>query len=225
MEDNNYDYLKTLSEEDQLAILEIRRKRLEEQENKYNQIMDDIDNRKKRYGMAALACGLAATIAVCIFIIAKEVIDTGKGDPIETTASLVIPTYEVERYYTVEFNDNLTYLSRISGMSIDEIKEKNHLSGDLIKYNQRLVLVYKILPTDLMYCTESVSVDNRSIQEIAGLYNTSIRSLYELNKESIEEEVVDNRVNYSILSDTILVPNYKTPSEVNEARNNKELTK
>lgn len=226
MENTNYDYLKNLSEEDQIALLEIKRRREEANEERYDEIMEDISDRKKRQGLVALACGLSAIIAVCGFALAKTIIDEGKEpDPVSVVGELVMPNIEVDRYYTVEFGDSLYYLSKISGMSIEDIKNKNNLHSDIIKLNQKLVLEYKILPTDIPFCTETVEVNGRSAQEIAGLYNTNVKSLIKLNKDAIEEITTGDKIDYIILSNEILVPNYRTPSELVDAKNNKVIIK
>lgn len=213
MENTEYDYLNSLCEEDKEYLLEKQRERELLNIKRHNQIMEEIADKKRSQGIIGVAIAAYAIIAICGGAIAKSIID---GDDTLPTETITISESDivVERLYITQIGDTLTDLHRMSGMSIDDIKLLNNLSSDRIRYNQRLTLKYIIKSENIDYCTESISVDNRNLYEIAGLYDTTVASLYNLNKEAIERVVTDNKVDYIILSDTILVPNYISPKDL-----------
>lgn len=221
MENNENDYLKELSEEDKIALLEIKRKREREDKERFDIIYDELYEKESHNKIVLVATLLSAIVIVCgIYIIVTSAKKTKPVDPDETSKTIPIDgnRIRVVRNYVVKYNDTLIGLSEMSGMSVSDIKKENNLSSDLIKINQKLDLTYTINSDDIKYCTDSIDVNGRNIYDIAGLYDTTAQSIYNLNKESIQKVVKDASISYIILSDTLLVPNYKTPKEIENVK-------
>lgn len=225
MENRDYDYLQNLSEEDRIALEEIRRKREAAEKDRFEDIMDEVEIKSIDQKIVLTSTLLAAIITVTGFYILAT---STKGCSTDTTETTITETkdndIEVTRNYMVKSGDTLIGISKKSGMSVDDIKEENNLNSDIILPNQKLKLIYTINSDDINYVTDSISVDNRNIYEIAGEYDTDAKSIYALNKESIEKVINNNTINYVVLSDTLLVPNYKTPKDIENAKKlNKNL--
>lgn len=221
MENNNYDYLNNLDVEDRMALIEMDIEHRKEEEEKYQEVMSELEEKSKIRNGALVAGVLTFTIMMgamhYAFNATKDYKDSLK--PKTTIEKIVDDNVYVIRNYTVQYNDNLTYLAKISGMTINEIKDLNNLKSDMLKYNQKLALKYTISPDNIKYLTETIQVDNRTIYEIAGLYHTTAESIYNLNKEAVEKIVnPGDRDDYTILSSTVLVPNYLSPKELQKVK-------
>ena len=118
--------------------------------------------------------------------------------------------------YTIVYGDTLTSISRRTGIPIKDIQMDNDISNpNMINIGQRLELNHIVSKEDIGYYIESVPVEGRYISQIAGEYNTTIKTLCDINRDSI----IDNKNGtYTIISDTILVPNFITPKELEEAK-------
>ena len=168
--------------------------------------------------------GLSAAIlgAGLHFVIGKS---TGK-ETTDNSNSISINTEDekinLERIYRVEFGDSLSYLSSISGIPIDTIRQDNDmdLKDTMIKDGQRLYLNYSVKPENLKYYTETIDVNGKTVSEIASEYNTSVSTLCNLNKDSIV--VTYNKdyteVKYTITNNNLVVPNFISPQELEEVK-------
>ncbi len=201
-----------------------------ERERKNHLQQQDIKRKLDHYSLVkniqigALAVGLSAAIlgAGLHFVIGKS---TGK----ETTDNINSISIDVEdeninleRIYRVEFGDSLSYLSSISGIPIDTIRQDNDmdLKDTMIKDGQRLYLNYSVKPENLKYYTETIDVNGKTVSEIASEYNTSVSTLCNLNKDSIV--VTYNKdyteVKYTITNNNLVVPNFISPQELEEVK-------
>ncbi|CRK82190.1 C40 family peptidase [Neobacillus massiliamazoniensis] len=73
-----------------------------------------------------------------------------------------------ENTYTVHSGDSLSKISKLNNVSINDLKDWNHLSDDKIYVNQKLSLTYTVKSGD-------------SLWTIARSYNTSVSTLKSLN--------------------------------------------
>ena len=119
---------------------------------------------------------------------------------------------ELSRSYVIKYGDTLTSISRQTGIPISKIAEDNHIDNpNKIGMNHHLMLNYSIDPADLEYYTESVDLNGKSLPQIAADYDTTVNTLININGESLTEE-----------TDTILVPNFISPSELEEAKHSQK---
>ena len=114
------------------------------------------------------------------------------------------------RKYQIKYGDNLSTLAENSYSSVDELKRLNNLSNSLIIADHYLTIPYHIKRENLGYYTQSVLVQNRSLQELATTFQTDVNTIYNLNKEAIQR--IDG--NYIIMSNEVLVPNFITREEL-----------
>lgn len=138
-----------------------------------------------------------------------EIIETMDENTIETIINTIIEQANVKvlnNYHTVEMGDTLSELAQRGHITMTTLKEANNIDRDTIYLGEELVIPYHINNDLLEYYTETVSINNRSLEEIAIEYNTDIESLKVLNNEGITE---DNM----ILTDEILVPKFLTERE------------
>ena len=116
------------------------------------------------------------------------------------------------RYYTVTRNDTLSEISANTGISVDRIQRENNIdNANMINMNHRLVLNYYISPENIEYYTQEANVEGLTIYQVADEYHTDVDTLVKLNSEAIE---VGEDGTYHILSNTLAVPNFITPSEL-----------
>lgn len=66
----------------------------------------------------------------------------------------------------------------------------------------------------MRYFKKSVYVDDKNITEIALENETNVSTIYEFNKDAI----MKNGDNYTILSDTLLVPDFKSNQEIEDMK-------
>ena len=112
------------------------------------------------------------------------------------------------RTYEIQFGDTLSGLSNKTGIPVKTIQKDNEISNpNEIYMNQKLILNYSIDPEDLEYYTQTASIDGRSLDAIATEYDTTVSTLLELNDGKFDRE-----------SNTIIVPNFITPSELAELK-------
>ena len=172
-----------------------------------------------------IAVGVASAIAItglCFYLGGKF---GPKGPkPTETTITTTVEDDNIYLYrnYTVEFGDSLSYLSQISGISISTIREANGMGpkDTMIIDGQKLKLYYPVKPEDLKYYTAIVELDGRDIFDIAKEYETDVDTLCKLNKDSIVETYDSEKqvYRYSIKGNTLIVPNFITPRELEEVK-------
>ena len=200
-----------------------------ERERKKHLQQQDIDRRVAHCHLVkniqiGVVVGLSAAIlgTGLHFVIGKS---TGK-ETTDNSNSISINTEDeninLERIYRVEFGDSLSYLSSISGIPIDTIRQDNDmdLKDTMIKDGQRLYLNYSVKPENLKYYTETIDVNGKTVSEIASEYNTSVSTLCNLNKDSIV--VTYNKdyteVKYTITNNNLVVPNFISPQELEEVK-------
>ena len=127
-------------------------------------------------------------------------------------------TYELVRNYKIEKGDTLYDLSKESGTEIDKIMEYNNLDNDRIYYGDNIKIPYIVKSENLGNYSQSVKVENKSIYDLACMYETTSSTIYNMNKESI----IEVNGNYVVLSDTLNIPNFISKTELNNK--NKELS-
>ena len=138
-----------------------------------------------------------------------EIIETMDENTIETIIDTIIEQANVKvlnNYHTVEMGDTLSELAQRGHITMTTLKEANNINRDTIYLGEELIIPYHINNDLLEYYTETVSINNRSLEEIAIEYNTDIESLKVLNNEGITEDNI-------ILTDEILVPKFLTEKE------------
>lgn len=126
----------------------------------------------------------------------------------------------LNRIYTIKPGDTLYTLATKNGIDQQLVKELNNLKDENINIDKVIILPYKTNINNLEYYTEEISIKNKSLYEIAIEYETDLDTLYNLNKNSIQEI---NSVFY-ITSDTIYVPKFITLNQLSEIKS-KELIK
>ena len=119
------------------------------------------------------------------------------------------------RIYKVKNGDNLSTLAMNAHSTVDEIKAINHIPTNMIYIGETFKIPYNIEQEDLEYYTQSVNVQDRSLEELVETFETDVRTLYELNKESIQK--MDSG-SYIIMSNKIVVPNFITRTEYNNKK-------
>ena len=130
--------------------------------------------------------------------------------------------YTLNRIYTVQSGDSLSKLSQDSNTTINYIMKVNGLDSENIQIGQTLKIPYIVEEDELKYYTESIEYNlSTSLEEIAEMYGTDVRTLYSINTEALESY----GDSYVVMSDTILVPTFPTQREVNEQKANDSYQK
>lgn len=218
------DYLKDIieDEKEREAIYKKGEEREEKSEKHYEEaILSGKINRRKSNIIALryIAIGLTATV-VGSSIIGVAINKTKEGRETQDELTAMVSAEDgniiLTRNYEVIFGDTLSSLSNRTGISVKDIQIDNGISNaNRINVGQRLELNYSIAPEDLKYYTETESVNGRYISEIAGEYDTTIKTLCDINKEAI---INNGDGTYTIISDTILVPKFITPNDLRDAQ-------
>jgi LysM repeat protein len=130
-------------------------------------------------------------------------------------------TIILTRNYTVQGGDTLSALSYESGSSMAAINNMNGYSNDndRIYYKDTMKIPYAVNLEDLQYYTQTITVNNKSLSDIADDFNTDVETLIRLNSEAIE---TIQGSGYIIMSDTLIVPNFISKDELYEMKNNTE---
>ena len=143
-------------------------------------------------------------------------------EPLEETTAL--PVYEprmiLNRNYTILKGDTLSRLASNANSSISELKQINGYETDDIYYGRKMQIPYTIDTEDLEFYTESVKVNDYTLEELAKIYETDIETLYKLNPEAIMK-IGDNT--YYVLSDSLIVPKFITKQEYWDAKQAKSF--
>ena len=191
----------------------------------------EIDDRLAHYhlvtkiqkGVALGLAGVLATVGLSFVLKKHSSKEEIKPDSVSNISiNVEDENINLERIYRVEFGDSLSYLSSISGIPIDTIRQDNDmdLKDTMIKDGQRLYLNYSVKPENLKYYTETIDVNGKTVSEIASEYNTSVSTLCNLNKDSIV--VTYNKdyteVKYTITNNNLVVPNFISPQELEEVK-------
>lgn len=172
------------------------------------------------------AAGLAAIVILssCGFAVSSKskTPDPANTTPIEQTT----PSEEemqtamtLTRMYTIEAGDTLSGIAANARTPMRKIKRINSISSpELIEMGATIEVPYTVDKEDEEYYTETIAVENMTLEEIAQKYETTVETLENLNAESINY-LSDN--SYAILSDTLIVPKFPTIEEVNAMKNYK----
>jgi len=101
---------------------------------------------------------------------------------------------------------------------VDEknIVNPHSINPDIIIAGENLRIHYYIDSEDLEYYTKTVTVGDKTLNEIAIENETTIDTLCTLNEESIEKIGEE----YAVLSDTLIVPNFITQEELKVLKEN-----
>ena len=179
--------------------------------------------RNRRLIAAALAVGVIASCGwskdekkveeLPVTTIATQV-PTTKEEVDQPMVELEEPRVVMTRFYTIERGDTLSRLAYNANSSVEELKRMNGYEDDKIYSGRKMTIPYTIDREDLEYYTESIKVYDLTLEEIARAYETDIDTLYQLNREAIYK-LGDQ---YSILSDSLLVPRFPTKTEVQEQK-------
>lgn len=165
--------------------------------------------------------GLAIVLTGAIAVAALSSVDINpEGEYVEPTTSIATEDGKIclTRYYRVLRNDTLSDISVTTGVGVSTIQNDNGIDNpNMIHMNQLLTLNYYITPEDIDYYIQPANIEGKTIQQVADTYHTDIETLVRLNEEAIE---INEDNTYRILSDTLLVPNFITTSELREAQAN-----
>ena len=143
--------------------------------------------------------------------------DTTITDPLEGVfqEEEKVTEYVAKRYHKVVAGDTLSGLAEQAGCSIETIQRENYITGSLIKIGETLVIPYEVTSEDYKYATTEVHVPTgKTLREIAQEYHTDVATIIRLN----EDNVIQSQGNYYVITDTVRVPNFATPSQIKEAR-------
>lgn len=142
--------------------------------------------------------------------------DTTITDPLEGVfQEEKVTEYVAKRYHKVVAGDTLSGLAEQAGCSIETIQRENYITGSLIKIGETLVIPYEFTSEDYKYATTEVHVPTgKTLREIAQEYHTDVATIIRLN----EDNVIQSQGDYYVITDTVRVPNFATPSQIKEAR-------
>lgn len=117
------------------------------------------------------------------------------------------------RMYTIKTGDTLSGIAENARTTMNRLQEINNIkTASIIRMGATIEVPYNISKEDEEYYTETIAVEDMSLEDIAAKYETTVETLKTLNEESINY-LSDG--SYIILSDTLVVPKFPTIKEVN----------
>ncbi len=117
------------------------------------------------------------------------------------------------RMYTIKAGDTLSGIAENARTTMNRLQEINNIkTASIIRMGATIEVPYNINKEDEEYYTETIAVEDMSLEDIAAKYETTVETLKTLNEESINYLSDDS---YIILSDTLVVPKFPTIKEVN----------
>ena len=123
-------------------------------------------------------------------------------------------SYKVYRTYTVKSGDALYDLAMAANITQGELMHYNGLDSSIIHPGDHLYIPYIIDAENLIYATEVIEYEpGTDLNEICTQYHTTKQSLVNLNQEAWQ--------NGEMISDTLLVPNFKSQQEINQEKSEK----
>ena len=141
-------------------------------------------------------------------------------EPVETTVEGEEPRLVLTRYYTIERGDTLSRLAYNANSSVEELKQINEYDSDKIYAGHKMIIPYTIDREDIDYYTETVYINDFSIEEIARAYETDVETIVQLNRGYI----VYSNGEYHATTYYILVPVFYSKVEVQEIKDTKTAT-
>jgi len=182
-------------------------------------------NHKNHYKVVKEARkGIAFGLALAVTTTAM-IIDYGRRHPNwpvgkDTTKVVEEQPIIMHRYYKVQFGDSLAGISEKTGVPISTIRHYNGMGpkDSIIYPDQGLDLVYEVKEKNIEYYTERYKMNGKSIESIADDYNTDVATIINLNPGQIIKNPNDG--SYTLLTDSILIPHFITPSQLREAKQN-----
>lgn len=158
---------------------------------------------KTLYGTALI---MAAGVTILAAKQNKNVNEPSKNIAIENTINneeyhSLIP---IKCYHKMQGGDTLWGIATSHGINISDIKGvNNHIDpNNIIQRGEEITYYYYVREDQIKYATDLVEYD-KSLESLAKQYNTDIGTIKRLNEN-----------HYDI--NTILVPNFKGLSEINE---------
>lgn len=182
--------------------------------------------REKRRKMSIRVA--AAAISSLIIVLTVAIVNSNKKEEIDNMYLAVeqVTDYDdslnnedqfmLNKVHIVVSGDTLSKLSRESNTTINAIKRENNLSTNDIYIGDIIKIPYYVDENDMQYYTKVVYPGNRSVNEIAVDYLTDVDTIMRLNNEAIDK--IDGE--YTILSDTILVPVFLNQKELKNKKEN-----
>lgn len=150
-------------------------------------------------------------------------IDADTTQVVEPGTSLIeIAPPQQNTFYTVRSGDNLTKIAREHDMTVDELKELNSLSGDLISIGQQLSvrkLIDSVAPSASEFSEESSPQGSFAVYTVKqGEYTNQLLERFKMTLPEIQE--LNPEINFDALDVnqkiTVLLPpsrSYSNPYE------------
>lgn len=145
-----------------------------------------------------------------IYFVQGDIDSTLSQEPAASLVSSSVPQENV--FYTVKSGDNLTIIARNHSMSVQELKQLNNLSSDLISIGQRLSvrkLVDSVAPSASEFSEESSPQGTFAVYTVSsGETSTDILNKFKMTQRELQE--LNPEVNIAALDRqqkiTVLLP-------------------
>lgn len=171
-----------------------------------------------KYKSAAIGIALTAVLATTGFsTLSKAKSDSDKALNLTSETSIsqqeeIQSRITLTRMYTIKAGDTLSGIAENASTTMNRLQEINNIkTASIIRMGATIEVPYNISKEDEEYYTETIAVEDMSLEDIATKYETTVETLKTLNEESINYLSDDS---YIILSDTLVVPKFPTIKEV-----------